>query len=327
MKNAVVFSPYFGKLPMYFQLWLNSCKINDKFHFIIFTDDEATFDVPHNVEIVRIKFSDFVNKFQSKFSFKISLPNAYKLCDYRPAYGYILSEYIEGYEYWGYCDLDVIWGDIIQFMPQEEYKKINYCGHLSLYKNEKSTNEAFKKNSVEFGYKEIFSTPYHLAFDENATYGINGILEFMGVEIYNFVSQIASIRVEKNNLQYPIEAKGMKCEKYNEYKKILSYEDGRVFSYYIENSKIKKQEFAYIHLQKRKMINKLESDTNSFLITAHEFIPYQEVNEKIINDTQVGEFYFDLFDIKYKALIRKIGRKRQVIKWKVLQFMKKKQLQ
>ena len=38
MKKAAIILPYFGTLPNYFQIFLNSCSYNNCFDFIIFTD-------------------------------------------------------------------------------------------------------------------------------------------------------------------------------------------------------------------------------------------------------------------------------------------------
>lgn len=51
MKNKVCFVvPYFGKFPSYFDLFLKSCKYNEDFNWIIFTDDKEDYDYPNNVK-------------------------------------------------------------------------------------------------------------------------------------------------------------------------------------------------------------------------------------------------------------------------------------
>lgn len=37
MNSVCIIIPYFGKLPNYFQLWLESCKNNDSFTWLVFT--------------------------------------------------------------------------------------------------------------------------------------------------------------------------------------------------------------------------------------------------------------------------------------------------
>ena len=47
---------YFGKLPNYFDLWLNSCKYNSSIDFLIFTDDRTEYDYPKNVRVIYTSF-------------------------------------------------------------------------------------------------------------------------------------------------------------------------------------------------------------------------------------------------------------------------------
>lgn len=314
LKNAIVFCPYFGKLPDYFQLWLNSCKSNSKINFIIFSDSDKKYMVPSNVEIVKLQFEEFVDIIQSKFDFQISLNTPYKLCDYKPAYGYLFSNYIANYDYWGCCDIDVIWGDIGKFMPDTDFDKINYNAHFSLYKNKEKINKAFMTRNNILSYKDIYTTDVHMAYDEDKRYGINSILESMGYKICDISENVADLRVETNNLQYPDKSTKGVIQKYNKSKKIIAYEYGRIYSYYIENNSLCKKEFAYVHMQKRKMQLKQLDDSNCFLICAHSIIPYQLPTIKIIETMQERSFYIDLLAIKYKALISKFNRMLFLIK-------------
>ena len=65
---------------------------------------------------------------QAKYDFSINLPSPYKLCDFKPAYGEIFNEFISSFDYWGYCDVDLIWGNIRKFLSNDlldkEYDKI-----------------------------------------------------------------------------------------------------------------------------------------------------------------------------------------------------------
>lgn len=118
---------YFGKLPNYFDLWLTSCKYNKTINFLLFTDDKTKYDYPNNVEVIYTTFEGIRNQIQSKFDFKISLERPYKLCDFKPAYGYIFNEYLKEYDFWGHCDLDVVFGNLRKYLPEKillNYDKI-----------------------------------------------------------------------------------------------------------------------------------------------------------------------------------------------------------
>ena len=65
--------PYFGKLPNYFQLWLNSCRMNPTITWKLFVDDCTGYTFPDNVEVSYTSLEAIRNRFQSYFDFKISL--------------------------------------------------------------------------------------------------------------------------------------------------------------------------------------------------------------------------------------------------------------
>lgn len=115
MKKICYIVPYFGRLPQNFELWLNSCKTNPTIDWLIYTDDKTSYEYPNNVKVTYCTFDEIKRKIQSNFDFEINISRPWKLCDFRPAYGEIFSEDIQEYEFWGHCDLDVLWG---------EYKKI-----------------------------------------------------------------------------------------------------------------------------------------------------------------------------------------------------------
>ena len=150
MKKIIFIIPYFGKFKNYFQLFLNSCKYNDTVNWLIFTDDYTEFQYPNNVKVVYTTFEKIRNQIQSKFDFKICLEKPYKLCDYKVTYGYVFSEYIKQYDFWGYCDIDLIWGNIRKFYTDNllnNNDKIGFYGHCTIYRNNEEINKMFMKKN------------------------------------------------------------------------------------------------------------------------------------------------------------------------------------
>ena len=128
MKKIVFIVPYFGKFNNYFQLYLDSCGKNKKIDWLIYTDDKTKYNFPDNVKVKYISFKEIKEKIQHKFPYKVSLERAYKLCDFRPLYGYIFEEDIQDYDYWGHCDTDMIWGNIEKLLfPILNKKKYDKC--------------------------------------------------------------------------------------------------------------------------------------------------------------------------------------------------------
>ena len=130
--------PYFGKFPKGFQFWLLSCKCNPSIDWLIFTDDKTPYDYPENVKVTYWSFDQMKKKVQAVYDFPVLLERPYKLCDFKPAYGEIFADELKGYDFWGHCDIDLVWGNIRKFYTDDvlnQYEKVGFNGHSNLYKN------------------------------------------------------------------------------------------------------------------------------------------------------------------------------------------------
>lgn len=172
MKSIIICIPYFGKLPNYFQEFLNTCAYNETVDFILFTDDHTKFVYPNNFRIEFTTFMDLKERIQKLFDFTISLEVPNKLCDFRPAYGEIFKKEFSGYDFWGHCDIDLLFGNIRRFVSDElldKYDKIGHFGHFTIYKNNNENNtkyRSFYEYSDSFPYKEAFQRIEGMTFDE-----------------------------------------------------------------------------------------------------------------------------------------------------------------
>jgi len=163
---------WYGTYPWYFPYFLHSCKHNVTIDFIIITDNKSA--IPHKPENVKIihKTMDEVTEIASdKFGFKVNIDHPYKLCDYKPAYGFLFPDIIKGYDFWGQSDLDVIYGNIREFITPEMLENYDFInsrhdyttGCFMLFRNNEKMNTLFMR-SVD--YKRVFSDPQHYCFDE-----------------------------------------------------------------------------------------------------------------------------------------------------------------
>ena len=89
--------------------WLESCKRNPTVDFLLFTDcNSGGGEMPCNLKVYTISFSDLRERIARLYNFPIALNKPYKLCDFRPAYGHIFEEELKVYDFWGFCDMDMI---------------------------------------------------------------------------------------------------------------------------------------------------------------------------------------------------------------------------
>ena len=111
--------PYFGKFKNYFPLFLESCRYNPSIDWLVFTDIKEEYLWPDNVKKITMSFEQFAGLVQNNFEYNIALDRPYKLCDFKPAYGEILRDYLRRYDFWGHCDCDLIFGNIRKFITDE----------------------------------------------------------------------------------------------------------------------------------------------------------------------------------------------------------------
>lgn len=171
MTSIKLINVYFGDFPWYFPFFIKSCETNSSVDFIIFSDDSYLGKLPVNVTIVPFTMGRFNRLASEKLNINISVDFPYKLCDFKPAYGIIFSEYLKGYDFWGLCDLDIILGRIREFITPDllsEYDVIStrhdyITGWFLLFKNKKEINTLFMKSA---DYIKVFTSNTHYCFDE-----------------------------------------------------------------------------------------------------------------------------------------------------------------
>ena len=163
---------YIGKYPWYFPYFLHSCKYNPTIDFLIFTDNnDPNLDLSENVKILPYSIEKFKADAAEALGFEVAIETGYKLCDFRPAYGLIFSDVISEYDFWGYCDIDVIFGNIRSFMTDDllsEYDVISarhdyLTGCFSLFRNTPYCRELFEQSK---DYKKVFTDKRNFFFDE-----------------------------------------------------------------------------------------------------------------------------------------------------------------
>ena len=161
-----------GDWPWYFPYFLHSCRFNQSIDFIILSDCKSTMiEFPSNVRLLNYTISQFKTDAAKAFGFNISIDHGYKLCDFKPAYGYIFSDLVKNYDFWGHCDIDIIFGNIRNFITPKILKENDVIsarhdyltGSFALYKNIPFVNQLFKESK---DYKKVYTNPLNFCFDE-----------------------------------------------------------------------------------------------------------------------------------------------------------------
>lgn len=257
MKKIVVFAVYYGKFPAYFPLFLLSCKYNETIDFIIVTDNielNVKYDIPKNVKIVNMGLHDIKLRLDKVVGFETQITTPYKLCDVKVMYGEVFKDLVNGYDFWGYCDIDLIFGDIRHFITDDILENSEKCyilGHFSLYKNIDKINKLFMY-LPEYGdsfkirsgfYTQILKTPITKGFDE--TRGIFEICKKLKIKLHH-ASDYADLWIKYTRFKLADHKFGYELRKNYDYQ-VFFWENGKIKRAYFENDEIKYDEFVYLH--------------------------------------------------------------------------------
>ena len=290
MNSICLVLPFFGTLPPYFPFFLESCKLNRTIDWLLITDQPLN-SVPSNIHLVSCSFDAFRNIVQGHFDFPICLDHPYKLCDFKPAYGEILSDFLSAYDFWGHCDCDMIFGDLRSFLDDSiliRFNKFFSRGHLTIYRNKSEVN-SYYRIAKELDYRKVFSSPASYAFDE--WNGISHAWETAGLPFYDpLIMDDIQVGYDGFHLTKEIHGVGspyhsqnkdesffyrnMKCIHYQ-------FENGALFRKWIQKGEICSSPVLYAHFQKRNLECPSESNS-SFLIIPDQIIESQDLSIKSI---------------------------------------------
>lgn len=165
-----VIIPFYGRWPAYYKLFLKNIK-EQPVDILIFTDLEPTGFEPSNIKVIPFSLEEFKQRIRSLLDLEPDIKTSYKLCDFRPSYGLVFKEYLLEYDFWGWGDMDLVFGRIDEFINDEilnSHDAISarskwLSGSFCLLRNNDTINRLFLGND---DYKRVFTDTSHFSFSE-----------------------------------------------------------------------------------------------------------------------------------------------------------------
>jgi hypothetical protein len=170
LPSVRIIIPWFGPWPAWMRFFVESCRWNPTVDWLLVSDAKPPKDLPPNVRTVTTPFEDYRALIASRLGINPAWTDVYKICDIRPAMGLVHHAEIAEYDYWGYGDLDVIYGDIRHFYTPDvlvhdvisPHKHV-VAGHFVLLRNTSRLITAFQQIPR---WKAHLSSARHKSFDE-----------------------------------------------------------------------------------------------------------------------------------------------------------------
>lgn len=264
--SIILIVVYFGAWPPWFEAYLTSCRANPTINWLFFTDCPVPDNSPANVRFVQSSRTMITELCREKLNINANIPGNRKLCDIRPTYGHLFEDFIKGFGFWGFCDIDIIWGNVGKFYDAEllgtydviSARKARLSGHFTILRNDSRINLAYRDypKTIEF-----LTNPEYCWFDEK------GFFEHL-----KSIESKSGIRIlaDKFRLNY------VNCN--DAYPSLLSWldryhwRDGNLYSMSEDNGEI-----MYLHFMNWKDSLKWSAVTNSTKASEF-FISYSSIN-------------------------------------------------
>lgn len=254
---------YFGKaFPNYFQLYLDSLAINADILVVhLYTNISLdAYECPSNLRVESMTFGDLNAKISAfmKREFDTELETTpiletfpYKLCEFKIAYHDIFDLQISEDDYFGWGDIDVIYGKVSNFIDlNRNYDCVGYNrAHFMALRNTEAYRKLYKS------VPKIIETFSNRTYYEGADEGPFPAILSKNDHVFPMWDYMCDVIPEEWNKRWlPVGSKATFYDTYDMTKDIrhlhytaqglvVTYEDGET------------REVAYAHLQKRKFPN------------------------------------------------------------------------
>ena len=237
---------YLGPWPPYFDLYLHSIRFNSDVDWLFVCDHPLPdVQVPPNVRVRLTNKAELAQRIADTVQTPVNLSVPYKLCDFRPAYGVIFRDELQGYDFWGHCDNDVIFGRIRRFVTDnilDAHEKVLMHGYMGLYRNSAIGNSFFRITAPSISYQDVFADPRYRGFDEWS--GIARVFKHHNIAYFQqeFMATPMPWRYDLHAVQVA-----------NYDPQAFVWDQGRILQLYWDGARVCETEFALIHLMRRKM--------------------------------------------------------------------------
>ena len=144
---------WFGPWRPWIELTLHSFARNRRFDLHVVSPEAPPAYQAPNIHYHRWDHAEISRRLSRVTDSNYDLARPYKLCDFKVAYAHVFPDLLGGYRHWGWCDEDIIWGDLDRFFPAsllEAHDVIATCracitGQLTLVRNAPAINALYRR--------------------------------------------------------------------------------------------------------------------------------------------------------------------------------------
>lgn len=152
-----------------------TCSKQNNIDFVYFTDSDEIINLASkypNIICHKVSFVKYCENASKHLGVDFHPQHAYKLCDLRPFYGFIHQDMLKQYDFWGYGDNDLIYGNLNVLTNQDMLQAYDVittmseriAGHFAIFRN----NDKYRMLGFKCPrWKEHLLSSEHVGFDES----------------------------------------------------------------------------------------------------------------------------------------------------------------
>jgi hypothetical protein len=189
MIRAQIFVQWLGPFPPWMPCFLASCARIRTVRWLIFHDAPPPANPAANVEFVPLAGEAFRERARTRLGVEPPPALGYKLCDFKATYGTLFGDFLGDTEYFGWTDLDLVYGDVDRLLAPLlgtpdvlSFHRGLLSNHFCLMRNDQEHRQLYQRIP---GWREKLAAPGYSALDdEHLTNLVRGRARTYSVEHY-----------------------------------------------------------------------------------------------------------------------------------------------
>jgi hypothetical protein len=139
---------YTGAWPHWCQVFFDSVGRNNLIDLVLVCTSVPPCPLPTNVRVFPVTVEELTSRLCSATGLKLNPITGHKICDFRPFFGLAFKDLLAGYDFWGFCDVDMVFGDLSKLLTRDFFDRTDIfsahdkqlVGHFTLVRNDARMN-------------------------------------------------------------------------------------------------------------------------------------------------------------------------------------------